>query len=113
MKKVIIKIDSKYRGYRSLFGILIPVTRKHIYKEDLIGYYEQNYLLNNQCESSFNTSYNDLEAYEEAKTIDSIIYGKENIVSGEIEDLGAYTLVNELDAVTGAESRANNKGKIL
>ena len=40
-------------------------------------------------------------------------YGKENIVSGEIEDLGAYTLANELDVVTGAESRANNKGKIL
>jgi len=72
-----------------------------------------HYLLNNQCEASYNFSYNDLEAYEEAKTIDSIIYGKENITYGEIEDLGAYTLVNELDVVTGAESRANNKGKIL
>ena len=72
-----------------------------------------HYLLNNQCESSYNFSYNDLEAYEEAKTIDSIIYGKENIVTGEIEDLGPYTLVNELDVVTGSDSRANNKGKIL
>ena len=40
MKKVIIKIDSKYRGYRSLFGILIPISKKYIYKEDLIGYYD-------------------------------------------------------------------------
>jgi hypothetical protein len=72
-----------------------------------------HYLLNNQCQSSYNFSYNDLEAYEEAKTIDSIIYGEENIVSGEIEDLGAYTLVNELDVVTGSDSKANNLGKIL
>ena len=72
-----------------------------------------HYILNNKCETAFNTSYNDLEAYHEAIIVDSIIYGKENIVSGEIEDLGAYTLVNELDVVTGSECRANNKGKIL
>ena len=72
-----------------------------------------HYLLNNQCEASYNFSYNDLEAYHEAVVMDSIYYGKENITYGEIEDLGAYTLVNELDAVTGAESKANNKGKIL
>jgi hypothetical protein len=72
-----------------------------------------HYILNNKCESSFNTSYNDLEAYHEAIIVDSIIYGKENIVSGEIEDLGAYTLVNELDVVTGSDSKANNKDKIL
>ena len=72
-----------------------------------------HYILNNKCETAFNTSYNDLEAYHEAIIVDSIIYGKENIVSGEIEDLGAYTLVNELDVVIGSESRANNKGKIL
>ena len=72
-----------------------------------------HYILNNKCETAFNTSYNDLEAYHEAITVDSIIYGKENIVSGEVEDLESYTLVNELDVVTGAESRANNKGKIL
>ena len=72
-----------------------------------------HYILNNKCEASFNTSYNDLEAYHEAIIVDSIIYGKENIVSGEIEDLGPYTLVNELDVVTGADSKANNKGKIL
>ena len=72
-----------------------------------------HYILNNKCETAFNTSYNDLEAYKEAIIVDSIIYGKENIVSGEIEDLGAYTLVNELDVVKGSESKANNKGKIL
>ena len=72
-----------------------------------------HYILNNKCKTAFNTSYNDLEAYHEAITVDSIIYGKENIVSGEVEDLESYTLVNELDVVTGAESRANNKGKIL
>ena len=72
-----------------------------------------HYILNNKCETAFNFSYNDLEAYEEAKTVDSILYGKENIVSGEIEDLGPYTLVNELDVVTGSDSKANNKGKIL
>ena len=72
-----------------------------------------HYILNNKCKTSFNTSYNDLESYHEAIIVDSIIYGKENIVSGEIEDLGAYTLVNELDVVTGAESRANNKDKII
>ena len=72
-----------------------------------------HYILNNKCETAFNTSYNDLEAYEEAITVDSIIYGKENISFGEIEDLGYYTLVNELDVVTGSDSKANNKGKIL
>ena len=72
-----------------------------------------HFLLNNQCKSSFNTSYNDLEAYHEAIIVDSIIYGKENISFGEIEDLGSYTLVNEMDVVTGAESRANNKDKII
>ena len=64
-----------------------------------------HYILNNKCETAFNTSYNDLEAYHEAIIVDSIIYGK--------EDLGPYTLVNELDVVTGAESRANNKDKII
>ena len=72
-----------------------------------------HYILNNKCKSSFNTSYNDLEAYHEAIIVDSIIYGKENIVSGEIEDLGAYTLVNEMELELGSESKANNKGKIL
>tara|TARA_R110002153_G_scaffold46135_1_gene129992 strand:- start:109 stop:393 length:285 start_codon:yes stop_codon:yes gene_type:complete len=72
-----------------------------------------HYILNNKCETAFNTSYNDLEAYHEAIIVDSIIYGKENIVSGEIEDLGSYTLVNELDVVTGSDSKANNKDKII
>ena len=72
-----------------------------------------HYILNNKCKAAFNTSYNDLEAYHEAIIVDSIIYSKENIVSGEIEDLGAYTLVNELDVVTGSDSKANNKGKII
>ena len=72
-----------------------------------------HYLLNNISDASYNFSFNDLESYEDAKTVYSINYGKENIVSGEIEDLGAYTLVNELDVVTGSECRANNKGKIL
>jgi hypothetical protein len=72
-----------------------------------------HYILNNKCETAFNNSYNDLEAYHEAIIVDSIIYGKENIVSGEIEDLGLYTLVNELDVVTGSDSKANNKDKII
>ena len=72
-----------------------------------------HYILNNKCETAFNTSYNDLEAYHEAITVDSIIYGKENISFGEIEDLGSYTLVNELDVVTGSDSKANNKDKII
>mgnify|MGYP003650561794 CR=1 FL=1 len=72
-----------------------------------------HYLLNNQCESSYNFSYNDSEEFEDAKTVYSINYGKENIETGEIEDLDSYTLVNEMDLELGAESKANNKDKII
>jgi len=70
-------------------------------------------LINNTNSNVKNYAYNDLEAYEEAKQVDSIIYGKDNIIFGEIEELGEYYLVNELDLDLGANCRANNKGKIL
>ena len=35
MKKVLLKLDYKYRGYYSILGVLIPITRKYIYLEDL------------------------------------------------------------------------------
>ena len=70
------------------------------------------YILNNTSEATMNTTYNDLEEFQEAIRIDGILYGSDNIVSGEIEDLTCYVLVNELEAC-GGESKANNKGKIL
>ena len=69
------------------------------------------YIINNS-KAALNSSYSDLEQFKEAVIIDSIIYGKENIESGEIEDLEAYSLFDETD-VCGGNSRANNKGKIL
>ena len=70
------------------------------------------YILNNRSEASLNTTYNDLEEFKDAIRIDSILYGENNIVSGEIEDLTCYVLVNELD-ICGGESKANNKDNIL
>ena len=70
------------------------------------------YILNNTSDATMNTTYNDLEEFQEAIRIDSILYGSDNIVSGEIEDLTCYVLVNELNVCKG-ESKANNKDKIL
>ena len=72
------------------------------------------YILNNTSEATMNTTYNDLEEFQEAIRIDGIIYGSDNIVSGEIEDLTCYVLVNEL-SVCGGESKVidNNKANIL
>ena len=42
MKKRIIKINDRYRTYINILGILVPITRKHIYIEDLKGYYDFN-----------------------------------------------------------------------
>jgi len=77
------------------------------------GLKPSHYIINNTCNKSKNYAYNDLEAYEEAKQVDSIIYGKDNILFGEIEELGDYYLLNELDLDLGANCRANNSGKIL
>jgi hypothetical protein len=77
------------------------------------GLKPSHYIINNTCNNSKNYAYNDLEAYEEAKQVDGILNGKENIIYGEIQELGDYYLVNEMDLDLGAECRANNKGKIL
>jgi len=77
------------------------------------GLKPSHYIINNTCNNSKNYAYNDLEAYEEAKQVDGILNGKDNIIFGEIEELTDYHLVNELDLDLGAECRANNKGKIL
>tara|TARA_R110001632_G_scaffold27493_2_gene73781 strand:+ start:12321 stop:12575 length:255 start_codon:yes stop_codon:yes gene_type:complete len=77
--------------------------------EPMDGQAPTHYILNNTSPNTFNTSYNDEEKYEEAKRIDGILYGEDMIESGEIEDLGVYTLVNELDVIKGAESKAKNK----
>ena len=77
--------------------------------EPMNGGKPTHYILNNTSPNTFNTSYNDEEKYEEAKRIDGILYGEDMIESGEIEDLGVYTLVNELDVIKGAESKAKNK----
>ena len=70
-----------------------------------------HYIINN-AKGALNTSYNNIEDWEESIVVDSILYGKHNIESGEIEDLTNYTIVNELD-IMGGESKANNIGKIL
>tara|TARA_R110000765_G_scaffold166635_4_gene271533 strand:+ start:816 stop:1070 length:255 start_codon:yes stop_codon:yes gene_type:complete len=77
--------------------------------EPMDGQAPTHYIINNTSPNTFNTSYNDEEKYEEAKRIDGILYGEDMIESGEIEDLGVYTLVNELDVIKGAESKAKNK----
>ena len=77
------------------------------------GLKPSHYIINNTCNNSKNYAYNDLEAYEEAKQVDGILNGKENIIYGEIQELGDYYLVNEMDLDLGAECRANNKEFIL
>ena len=42
MKKRIIKINDRYRAYINILGILVPISRKYIYIEDLKGYYDIN-----------------------------------------------------------------------
>jgi len=42
MKKRIIKINDRYRTYINILGILVPISRKCIYIEDLKGYYDIN-----------------------------------------------------------------------
>ena len=32
MKRVLLKLNDKYRGYYSIFGVLIPITKKYTYK---------------------------------------------------------------------------------
>jgi len=80
--------------------------------EPMNGEKPTHYIINNTSPKTWGTTYNDEELYKEAQIVDSIIYGKENIVSGKIEDLNCYVLVNELEAC-GGDSKANNKGKIL
>lgn len=70
------------------------------------------YIINNYSPATFNTTYSDNDDFDEAVIIDKILYGKDNIKSGEIEDLKNYQLVNELD-VCGGESKADNTNKIL
>jgi hypothetical protein len=79
--------------------------------EPIDGGYPIYYIINT-IKGAKNTSYNNTEEFNEAVIIESIIYGKENIKSGEIEDLDFFKLVNELD-VMGGESKANNTKNIL
>ena len=72
-----------------------------------------HYIINLTSDNAKNYAYNDLESYNEAIQVDGILNGKENIMFGEIEELTDYYLVNELDLDLGADSKANNKGKIL
>tara|TARA_R110002167_G_scaffold209416_2_gene413349 strand:+ start:464 stop:766 length:303 start_codon:yes stop_codon:yes gene_type:complete len=72
-----------------------------------------HFIINNTSDLTWNTTYNDVDEYEEAKRLENI-YHPDMIEFGEIEDLLCkYELFNELDVVTNAESKANNKGKIL
>ena len=81
--------------------------------EPMNGKTPTHYIINNTSEATLNTTYNDVEEWKESITIDSILYGKENITHGLIGDLKGVKLVNELDVVKGANSKAQNKGKIL
>jgi len=75
--------------------------------EPMNGQKPTHYILNNTSPKTYNTSYNDVDEYEEAKRLENI-YSPDMIEFGEIEDLGVYTLINELDVIKGAESKAKN-----
>ena len=66
----------------------------------------------NSSKGALNHSYSCKDDYDEAIIMDSIIYGKENIKGGEIEDLTCYLLFDESET-QGGKSKADNKGKIL
>ena len=76
--------------------------------EPMDGQSPTHYIINNTSPNTFNTTYNDIEDFRESVIIDGILYGEDMIESGEIEDLGVYTLVNELDIIKGAESKSKN-----
>lgn len=70
------------------------------------------YIINNYSPATLNTTYSNKDDFDEAVIIDGILYGKDNIKSGEIEDLKNYQLVNELD-ICGGDVRCDNTNKIL
>ena len=35
MRKIIIKLDDRYRGYLYIFKVLIPITKEYTYKEEI------------------------------------------------------------------------------
>ena len=80
--------------------------------EPMNGKPPTHYIINNASPATLNTTYNDVEEWKEAITIDSILYGKENIEHGHIIELDTVLLVNELDT-QGGNSKANNTNKIL
>ena len=87
---------------------MIPEEKVTTLIEPTNGQKPTHYILNNTSPNTFNTSYNNTEDYRESITINGILYGEDVIESGEIEDLGTYTLINELDVCKG-ESKAKNK----
>ena len=71
-----------------------------------------HFIINNISEKTWNTTYNDIDEYEEAKRLENL-YTPDMIEFGEIEDLLCkYELFNELDVIEGAESKARNN-KVL
>ena len=87
---------------------MIQEEKVTILLEPMNGQAPTHYIINNTSPNTFNTTYNDVEDFRESVIIDGILYGEDMIQSGEIEDLGVYTLVNELDVIKGAESKAKN-----
>lgn len=80
--------------------------------EPMDGGKPTHYIINNTSEATLNTTYNKLEDWKEAIILESILYGKENIVSGHIIELNTVILINELD-VCGGESKINKDRIIL
>ena len=80
--------------------------------EPMNGKPPTHYIINNASPATLNTTYNDVEEWKEAITIDSIIYGKDNIEHGLIDELQSMELINEQD-VCGGKCRADNTNKIL
>ena len=84
--------------------------------EPMDGGVPTHYILNNASAKSLNTTYNDDALYEEAKRLEPMYNGVENIITGEMKDLDNYEviLVNEL-SICGGESKVvnNNKANIL
>ena len=84
--------------------------------EPMNGGVPTHYILNNASVKSLNTTYNDIEEFKEAKKLEAMYHGADNIITGEMKDLDNYEVVLiEERSVCGGESKVinNNKANIL